>query len=321
MPGAVDGRIFDEYFMVQNRARSGNDTSLFTGSDGLIVWHVDSRLDTWNSDFLYDNSYTAHKLIRLMEADGLEEIETWAASADVGDYYKAGMMFGPSTLPNSGRYDGGQTAMILSAITGTTTPMGATITAGDAPPTVAITNLTEGQSVYGTIPVEVAASDDNAVARVELRVDAFVSQNLTAPPYSFTLDTTWFANGAHTVKAVAYDSLGFSAEAPVGVVIDNIFPPVNLTATKSINRSLLLREYVNILTWADNSRNTGVTMYRIYRVAAGSRALVAEVAKATGNTTYRYLHRGIDGTAVYAYEVVGVNGQGREGLAVSATAR
>ncbi|MGZ5554759.1 MAG: M6 family metalloprotease domain-containing protein [Candidatus Aminicenantales bacterium] len=321
MPGAVDGRIFDEYFMVQNRARSGNDTSLFTGSDGLIVWHVDSRLDTWNSDFLYDNSYTAHKLIRLMEADGLEEIETWAASADAGDYYKAGMMFGPSTHPSSGRYDGGPTAMILSAITGTTTPMGATITAGDAPPAVAITNLTEGQSVYGTIPVEVAASDDNAVARVELHVDTFVSQILTAPPYSFTLDTTWFANGAHTVKAVAYDSLGFSAEAAVGVVMDNIFPPVNLTVTKSINRSLLLREYVNILTWADNSRNTGVMTYRIYRVAAGNRALVAEVAKAASNTTYRYLHRRIDGSAVYAYEVVGVNGQGREGLAVSATAR
>ena len=52
MPNAVPGRIYDEYFMVQNRARSGNDTNLFTGSDGLLVWHVDARLDTWNIDFL-----------------------------------------------------------------------------------------------------------------------------------------------------------------------------------------------------------------------------------------------------------------------------
>ncbi len=159
------------------------------------------------------------------------------------------------------------------------------------------------------------------MARVELDVDAYVSQVLTAPPYLFTLDTTWFTNGAHTVKAVAYDSLGFSAEDPVGVVMDNIFPPLNLTATRSINRSLLLREYVNVLTWADNSRNTGVMKYRIYRVAAGSRALVAEVPKAGSNTTYRYLHRRIDRTEVYTYEVVGVNDHDREGLAVSTTAK
>jgi M6 family metalloprotease-like protein len=321
MPGAVDGRIFDEYFMVQNRTRSGNDTSLFTGSDGLIVWHVDARLDTWSSDFLYDNSYTEHKLVRLMEADGLEEIETWAASANAGDYYRAGMTFGPLTVPNSGRYGGAATAMVLSAITGATTPMSVTITANDSPPTVAITNLTDGQSVYGALQVEVAASDDNALVRVELYGDSYLSQILTAPPFSFTLDTTLFTNGSHTVRAVAYDSMGFSAEADIGVVMANIFPVVNFTATRAVNRSLLLREYVNILTWADNSRNTSVAKYRIYRITAGGRALVAEVAKAAANTTYRYLHRMIDRSEVYIYEVVGVNGQGREGLAVSSTAK
>ncbi|HMA53170.1 MAG TPA: M6 family metalloprotease domain-containing protein [Acidobacteriota bacterium] len=321
MPGAVEGRIFDEYFLVQNRARSGNDTSLFTGSDGLIVWHVDARLDAWNSDFLYDNSYTAHKLLRLMEADGLEEIETWAASADAGDYYKAGMTFGPATFPSSARYDGGPTAMALSTITGTTTPMGATITAGDSPPTVAIISPAEGQRVYGSLPVEVAASDDNGLARVELYVDDFLSQTLTAPPFSFTLDTTLFTNWPHSVRAVATDSIGLSADATVGVVMDNIFPVVNLTATRVILRSLLLQEYANLLTWGNNSRNTGVLTYRIYRAAAGGRTLVAEVPQAAANTTYRYLHRKIDGSAVYTYEVVGVNGQGREGLAAPVTAK
>ena len=321
MPGAVAGKIFDEFFMAQNRARTGNDTGLFSGSDGLIIWHIDARLDTWNNDFLYDNSYTAHKLVRLMEADGLEEIETWAAYADAGDYYQAGMTFGPETLPNSGRYDGGQTAMALSAITGTTTPMGVTITAGDNPPAVAITNLTEGQSVFGTLPVEVTASDDNAVTRVELYGDSYLSQTLTVPPFSFALDTTLFTNGAHTVRAVAYDSIGFSTGARVGVVMDNIFPAVKFTATRSINRSLLLREYVNVLTWADNSRNTGVEKYRIYRTISGGRTLVAEVAKSAANTAHRYLHRMIDKTAVYTYEIVGVNGQGREGLAAAATAK
>ena len=321
MPGAEAGQIFDEYFMVQNRYRSGNDTSLFTGSDGLIVWHVDARLNTWKTDFLYDNSYTAHKLLRLMEADGLEEIETWGSSADAGDYYKAGMTFGPLTVPNSARYDGTATTITMSAITGTTTLMTVTITTADSPPMAAITNLSAGQTVYGTVGVEVTASDDNGVARVELYGDTTLLQTLTAPPYSFAFDTTLFSNGTHTVRAIAYDTIGLTGDADVEVVTDNIFPPVNLTAVKAVNRSLLLREYVNVLTWADNSRNSGVLKYRIYRVTGAGRALVAEVPKAASNTIYRYLHRGIVGTATYAYEVVGVGDLNREGIAASATAR
>ncbi len=321
MPGAVSGKIFDEYFMVQNRYRSGNDTSLFTGSDGLIVWHVDARLNTWNSDYLYDNSYTSHKLLRLMEADGLEEIETWSGSANAGDYYKAGMTFGPLTFPDSARYDGLATSMTLSAITGTTTPMTMTITAADSPPTAAITNLAADQTVYGTIGVEVTASDDISLDRVELYGDTTLIQTLTASPFSFTLDTTVFSNGRHTVRAIAYDSIGLTGDDAVEVVMDNIFPPLNLKAVKSVNRSLLLREYINILTWTDNSRNTNVLKYRIYRTTGDGRALVAEVPKAPGGTLYRYLHRGVAVAQTYTYEVVGVGNLDREGIAASVTAR
>jgi M6 family metalloprotease-like protein len=319
-PGASAG-IFDEYFMVQNRYRAGNDTYLFTGSDGLVVWHIDARLDSWSYDYLYDNSYTEHKLLRLMEADGLEEIENWAVSADAGDYYRAGMIFGPATVPNTSRYGGLPTAMVLSGIMGATTPMSATITVNDAPPTVAITNLTAGQTVYGTLGVEVAADDDNGLARVELYGDTYLSQTLTGPPFSFGLDTTLFTNGSHTVRAVATDSIGLSAEAAVAVIMDNIFAPADLKAVKTVNRSLLLREYINVLTWTDNSRNTSVGAYRIYRVTATGRVLAGEVVKAAADTSYRFLHRRVSGAETYTYEVVGVGALGREGMAATVTAR
>ncbi|WLT31424.1 M6 family metalloprotease domain-containing protein [Geothrix sp. PMB-07] len=105
------GGTFGEYFMVQNRQRVGNDTTY--PADGLLIWHVDSRLDpaTGNANYLYDNSYTAHKLLRLMEADGLEEIETLGSQANAGDYWIAGKQFGPGSLPNSNRYDGTFTRM------------------------------------------------------------------------------------------------------------------------------------------------------------------------------------------------------------------
>jgi M6 family metalloprotease-like protein len=321
MPGAVPGQIFNEFFMVQNRLRSGNDTNLFTGSDGLILWHVDSRLNTWNTDFLYDNSYTAHKLLKLMEADGLEEIETYNTSADAGDYYKAGMIFGQFTVPNSARYDGQPTAMGLTNITGTTTPMSLTVFSDDSPPVVGIANIVAGQTVYGTIPVEVAASDDNGISRVELYTDTTLWQTLTAPPFSFLLDTTPLSNGTHTIRAVAYDTILLSGTASVSVITDNIFAPRSMKAEKLANRSLLLREYVNAISWVDNSKNTSVLKYRIYQVVGAGRVLLTEIAKGTRNMSYRYLHWGVSGSGTYVYEVVGVGNLDREGLAATATAR
>jgi len=321
MPGAVPGQIFNEFFMVQNRYRSGNDTNLFTGSDGLILWHVDSRLNPGNTDFVYDNSYAAHKLLRLMEADGLEEIETTNASANAGDYYKAGMTFGQFTVPSSARYDGLPSAMGLTNITGTTTPMSLTVFSSDSPPVAGIANIAAGQTVYGTIPVEVSTSDDNGISRVELYTDNTLRQTLTAPPFSFSLDTTVFDNGAHTIRALVYDTILQTSPASVDVVVDNIFAPGDFRAVKSINRSLLLREYVNVLTWKDNARNASLLKYRVYRVTGAGRELVVEMDKASTNTTYRYLHRGISPSGTYVYEVVGVGNLNREGLAAMATAR
>ncbi len=320
MPGASGG-IFEEYFMVQNRNRAGNDTGLFTGSDGLVVWHVDARLNSWQTDFLYDNSYTDHKLLRLMEADGLEEIETWSVNADAGDYYKAGASFGPLTFPNTSRYGGGATAMLLTSITGTTTPMGLTIIFEDAPPVVGIVSPVEGQTVYGTLAVSVTASDDKGVARVDLYGDGTLLGTLTAAPYEFALDTTVFANGSRVLRAVAVDTIGTTASAEVTVVAENIFAPASLKAVRSVNRSLMLREYVVVLTWSDSSRNTSVAKYRIYRTSGGGRTLLGEVAKAASNTTYRYLDRGVARTGSYSYEVVGVNEGGREGLAAAVTVK
>lgn len=110
MPGAVQGDPFGEFFMVQNRHRLGNDTGY--PSDGLLIWHVDSTLNYFGTDFVYDNSYTSHKLLRLTEADGLEEIEK-DLDADGDDYYVSGRTFGTATTPNSNRYDGTETGVVV----------------------------------------------------------------------------------------------------------------------------------------------------------------------------------------------------------------
>ncbi|MBP7868005.1 MAG: M6 family metalloprotease domain-containing protein [Acidobacteria bacterium] len=121
MPGIVNGTLFGEFFLVQNRRRTGNDLQL--PADGLVIWHVDSRLNASGNNFVYDNSYTAHKLLRLMEADGLEEIETGNGWADAGDFYTAGRTIGPGTLPSSNRYDGSSTGMGVDTVSAPGNPM------------------------------------------------------------------------------------------------------------------------------------------------------------------------------------------------------
>ena len=69
--------------------------------------HVDATLFNYTNglDFYYDNSAEAHKLLRLMEADGKEQIETRSMDFDVGDLYTAGQTFTPTSKPNSFRYE------------------------------------------------------------------------------------------------------------------------------------------------------------------------------------------------------------------------
>lgn len=102
MPGATSS-AFGEFFMVQNRQQSGNDNGI--PGTGLLIWHVDSRLNTSGNEYIADNSFTDNKLLRLMEADGLEEIETGDGNADAGDFYTPGTTFGAGTIPNSLKYD------------------------------------------------------------------------------------------------------------------------------------------------------------------------------------------------------------------------
>ena len=113
-PFLDNGDVFSEFFMVENRQPVGNDTGL-PGS-GLLIWHIDSSLDASGNNFAFNNSFTAHKLVRLMEADGREDIEA-NRRFNVGDFYTQGKSFGPNTAPSNARYDGRSSFVEVSSIT------------------------------------------------------------------------------------------------------------------------------------------------------------------------------------------------------------
>ncbi|MCK5004094.1 MAG: M6 family metalloprotease domain-containing protein [Candidatus Aminicenantes bacterium] len=113
MPAISEGSLFSEFFMIENRTRIGNDVDI--PSDGLIIWHIDSTLDRTGRRFEYDNSSSLHKYVRLMEADGLEEIEQ-NLDANAGDFFTFNDNFGLATLPDSISYSGDNTGICIKEI-------------------------------------------------------------------------------------------------------------------------------------------------------------------------------------------------------------
>lgn len=102
--GALVSDPFSEFFMVQNRYRTGNDVNY--PADGMLIWHVDASLNPSGTGFLYNNSYSSHKLLMLMQADGLDRIEQSSIRADADMYYEPGDTFGSATRPSSKNHMG-----------------------------------------------------------------------------------------------------------------------------------------------------------------------------------------------------------------------
>jgi immune inhibitor A len=103
------GEAGTEYFLVENRQRTGYDRDL--PSDGLFVYHIDDSLDS--------NSDETHYKVGLVQADGSAHLEAGANQGDAGDPYPgstANTELSGSTTPNSKSHSGLATNVAIRAI-------------------------------------------------------------------------------------------------------------------------------------------------------------------------------------------------------------
>ncbi len=94
-----------EYFLFENRTRTGYDVSL--PGCGIVVYHV--------NEAQADNETDANRLVDVVEADGLRQLDTGANRGDAGDPWPGssnrvtlGNRTNPNTLLNNGRMSGVQ---------------------------------------------------------------------------------------------------------------------------------------------------------------------------------------------------------------------
>jgi hypothetical protein len=103
-------------------------------------------------------------------------------------------------------------------------------------PTVAFASPLNGATVSGTVPVDVTATDNIGVQRVELYAGGdYVGTDLTSP-YGFSWDSTGVVSGVPvTLTAHAYDAAGNVGETSITITADDDLPPV-VTAPPPVSK-------------------------------------------------------------------------------------
>jgi hypothetical protein len=167
--------------------------------------------------------YTTYSVLRTTEELlGLQFLGRAATAASM----TAAFGLGPGSPPpptTTTSTTSTSTTVQPTTTTTTTQPGSTTTTASDTtPPTGSITSPTPGATISGTTPVTLTASDNVKVTQINLLVDGAFYATVTKSPYTFQLDTTRYANGAHSLYAKVYDAAGNkTVTATVPVTIAN----------------------------------------------------------------------------------------------------
>lgn len=119
-----------EYFLVENRQRVPGSYDEALPGEGLLVLHVDESNDT--------NQTTGSRLVDVVEADGLDQLDGLGNEGDAGDLFPGSSdkrQVGPATVPSTAYNDGTASGAAISGISDSGPSMTATFTGpADAAP-------------------------------------------------------------------------------------------------------------------------------------------------------------------------------------------
>jgi serine protease len=119
----------------------------------------------------------------------------------------------------------------------------------DIPPTCIITSPSNSATVSGNVNIEVNATDDIGITKIDFYVDSTFIGSDTTKPYSLIWDSTTVGDGLHTISATAFDTASQSTSDSVNINVENINdPPV---ADAGSNQSV----YVNYVVYFDGSNS------------------------------------------------------------------
>jgi subtilisin family serine protease len=139
----------------------------------------------------------------------------------------------------------------------------ATVARDTSAPTVSVTSPAAGTVVKGLVPIDVSATDNVSVSRVELAVNGTTYATDTSGPYGFSWDSTSVPDGNVTLTAYAYDGSGNYASRSVSVTVQNTADTLGPKVAIS-NPIANAKVTGNVNIQANASDNTRVTSVKLY---------------------------------------------------------
>jgi subtilisin family serine protease len=207
-----------------------------------------------------------------------------------------------------GRVDVG--AAVKAALN--TSGTGGTVVADTQAPAASIAAPLANSTVSGLVSVNVSASDNTGVAKVELWVNGKLFATDTSAPFGFSWDSKTAANGSASLEARAYDAAGnLGSSGAVAVTVSNVAVADTAAPTVSItNPTDGARVSGNVqirVTATDNNGSAGITQslfingsqvaqttggslsfnWNTRKVASGTYTIQAVARDQAGNSTSR----------------------------------
>ncbi|MCD0165275.1 Ig-like domain-containing protein [Deinococcus sp. 12RED42] len=241
---------------------------------------------------------------------GLDRILVEAKKDGDTNYTQVGVVTAASGdvtwAPMNGTYTLRATATDKTGRTSTTTLSGikVNLTSSDAtPPTVALSPI-PATPQRATITVTATANDtDSGVAKVDLYDGGTLIESKATGvggKYTFSLDTTKLSDGAHTLRAIAFDNAGLSAETSASLTVDNTAPVVNWIspADGTVTRGeVTLNATTNEGTVTYTVDGTPLTGNKATFSSDGTHTITATAQDAAGNRTTSTIRVTSDATA------------------------
>jgi fibronectin type 3 domain-containing protein len=182
------------------------------------------------------------------------------------------------------------------------------------PPSVSLSAPVDQSAVAGSVPVSGTATDDRAVAEVDLLVDGADSGVSVSQPANSAVglawDSTTVPDGSHSLQLQAVDTAGNVARSAIATVdVDNAAttpvpsptPDVDPPTAPSLTALAANGPSEADLAWEGATDNVGVTGYQIFRDGV----LLATVGDVTS-----YEDATVEPDGTYSYDVVAKDAAG-----------
>lgn len=214
--------------------------------------------------------------------------------------------------------NGGQDWTDLNA----TLPVRNVLTLGVNPTTKTLFVGTNGGGVFRyrqssrfvlSLSATTGGTTDPAPGNHDYAMGTSVSVRAVPDPYCEFTGWTGSATGTANPLILTMDS----DKSLTAGFLRTIFPPLNASGVKKLNRGVISAEYINVLTWQPNPDNADIRAVRVYLTGPGPRSLLAELVPST--TEYQQRH--VEKDTVYTYALVDVDKTGREGREATVSIR